>query len=165
MREILWYDNGTTGLTLKVDALVDGDSVHVVIDTAAQANVLSWSWVEENDISISDGVTVLLKRPTSDVTFQATLVKQVSIQLGQTVRFCDLYVANISDDMLLGLDLLKLFRLSIHLANDVLTLPDEELVASVCILGQSETNSVNRVRLVNNTNIPPRTRITSGIKL
>ena len=124
MREILWYDNGTTGLTLKVDALVNGNSVHAVLDTVAQASVLSWSWVEKNDISISDGVNVMLKGPTPDVTFQATLVKQVSIQLGRTVRFCDLYVANISDDMLLGLDILKLFRLSIDLANDVVTLPD-----------------------------------------
>ena len=165
MREILWHDNGTTRLTLKVDALVDGNSVHTVLDTAAQASVLSWSWVEKNDISISDGVNVLLKGPTPDVTFQATLVKQVSIQLGRTVRFCDLYVANISDDMLLGLDILKLFRLSIDLANDVVILPDEELVASVCRLGQSETNSANRVRLVKNTNIHPRTRITCVTKL
>ena len=40
-----------------------------------------------------------------------------------------------------------------------------ELVTSVCRLGQSETNSVNRVRLVKNTNIPPRTRITCVTKL
>ena len=116
IREVTWKEKQTP-CSLVIDIKVGGVGCEAVIDSGAQVTVVSrrlWNVVGKG--AVID--TVKIKGATQD-TMMADIVENVEIEAGGVRRGTKIFVADISDDCIFGLDCMKLFKMVVDLNKGV----------------------------------------------
>ena len=116
IREVTWKEKQTPCF-LVIDIKVGGVGCEAVIDSGAQVTVVSrrqWDVVGKG--AVID--TVKLKGPTQD-TMMADIVENVEIEAGGVRRGTKIFVADITNDCIFGLDCMKLFKMVVDLNKGV----------------------------------------------
>ena len=129
-----------------------------VIDTAAQVTVLSKKLLNELIVNNCKPVeTVKLKCAGPGQYLIAELYPKVQLQLGPLTVFQDMYVTDIQDDMLLGLDFLLANKVSINLNECIINVLDC-LIPIQCVRNAAnEVFTVSKVTLCQKEVVPPHT--------
>ena len=105
----------TGGVSLKAKCFVGGTEFLGVIDTAAEVTVMSWGAFRKLN-SAPDPVRKLTLRGAGvGQKFEAVEVGPVKIELGDKSLNHSVYVGNINDDLLIGIDVLKAFNATIDM--------------------------------------------------
>ena len=116
IREVTWKEKQTP-CSLVIDIKVGGVGCEAVIDSGSQVTVVSrrlWDAVGKG--AVID--TVKLKGATQD-TMMADIVGNVEIEAGGVQRGTKIFVADITDDCIFGLDCMKLFKMVVDLNKGV----------------------------------------------
>ena len=116
IREVIWKEKQTP-CSLVIDIKVGGVGCEAVIDSGAQITVVSrrpWDVVGKG--AVID--TVKLKGATQD-TMMADIGENVEIEAGGVQRGTKIFVADITDDCIFGLDCMKLFKMVVDLNKGV----------------------------------------------
>ena len=116
IREVTWKEKQTP-CSLVIDIEVGGVGCEAVIDSGAQVTVVSrrlWDVVGKGVVID----TVKLKGATQD-TMMADIVENVEIEAGGVRRGTKIFVADITDDCIFGLDCMKLFKMVVDLYKGV----------------------------------------------
>ena len=117
IREVIWGENSTP-CSLVIDIKVEGVDCEEVIDSRAQVSVVSRNfWKSMGRGEVVD--TVKLKGATQDI-MMAGVVERVDIETGDVRRNIKVFVADISDDCIFGLDRMKQFQMVVDLNKGVI---------------------------------------------
>ena len=122
-------DQSHVGYSLVVGIEVEGVKMEAVIDCGAQVTVIQRKWMESrlNDVILSESVK--LKGASEHGIMQASKAEDVSIDLGGSKVSLPVYVADISDDCILGLDWIRANKVTIDFEHGVVFLPSRTIVA------------------------------------
>ena len=156
IREITLYANSAKGQSLVVDVVINGTKVPAVLDTAAQVTVLSEKMATNFSVNPESTEFVKLKGANIGGQFRARLARNVCITMGQVTYFWDVYIAPISDGMLIGLDFLTACGAVINLENKSVIIAGESIEATLVPNQSSQQCQINRVIVRENIQIPPR---------
>ena len=88
---------------------------------------------------------------------EGRVVGQINIKIGQNLYNEEIYVALIEDDMLLGLKFLRKIGASADLANDILTIKDEQIPMQFGTANDRGLTRIAEVRIAKEVVIPPLT--------
>jgi len=136
---------------LVIDVLVEGKSVLAVVDTAAQVSVISSSTAKS---CLSNKITEKsYLRGIADRLVSAEYVREVNVSIGSINHKTPMYVADIPEDMLLGLDILSTLGAVIDLHRQEVRFGEDIIVAALVREGV-ETSVVSRVTLIEKTRVP-----------
>ena len=127
--EIIIRSLYSTGNIVKV-CEIDGMVINAVVDTGATVSLVSTETFErmENPPNVQKIVT--MKTASENLSFSGKLLEPVQIQIDSVKLLWPLYVAPISDPMLLGLDLLKEIKANIDCENDKIIIANNQFVSS-----------------------------------
>ncbi len=122
--------NSDSGTSLILQIKLAGCKIDAVIDTAAQVTVVSLDWIHSNrpDLELQSPVKLLNAAKSSQMT--GWIIPQQDLVLGSSVFKIDVIAAPISDQMLLGLDFLKCYRIILDLGENTISVKDDRIVAS-----------------------------------
>ena len=117
--------NGTGNLLVPIT--VYDEQTSAIIDTAAQATIMSSKLAQKLVKSLKYGPRFSLKGPNMGAEIPAQLCKLVEIGIGRHTFHWDVFVADIRDDFILGLDFLTNFGLDISLLSNSLIIGSENI--------------------------------------
>ena len=122
-------DQSHVGYSLVLGIEVEGVKLEAVIDCGAQVTVLKRKWMESwlSEVALSENVN--LKGAAEHGNMQASKAESVSIELGGSKVHLPVYVADISDDCILGLDWIRANKVTIDFEHGVVFLPSRTIVA------------------------------------
>ena len=110
---------------------INGYSTMAIVDTAAQATIMSDRLASKLSTPLRYESKYLLKGPDEGSSFSARFCDFVEIGLGQHTYNWRLFVAPIQDDFILGLDFLIHFGIDVKLSEKCLTLGRETIPVNV----------------------------------
>ena len=122
-------DQSHVGYSLVLGIEVEGVKLEAVIDCGAQVTVPKRKWMESwlSEVALSENVN--LKGAAEHGNMQASKAESVSIELGRSKVHLPVYVADISDDCILGLDWIRANKVTIDFKHGVVFLPSRTIVA------------------------------------
>ena len=128
--------------------------MEAVIDCGAQVTVIQRKWMESrlNDVILSESVK--LKGASEHGIMQASKAEDVSIDLGGSKVSLPVYVADISDDCILGLDWMRANKVTIDFEHGVVFLPSRTIVAH-CKQGRAGLVPLLEARVIRKTQLQP----------
>lgn len=150
------YPEEEKGCSLVTEVQLEGKTISAVIDTAAQVTVVSEKIAGDVTKLLQPSENVRLKGANIGTQFPAKVVKDVRIAIGGKEYVWDVFVAPISDDMLIGLDFLTKCAAVINLEKGTLTVEGQQVAASLTSDDSNAVFKVNRIRLSQSIKIPPR---------
>ena len=152
------------GWTLIIPADIDDIPCQAVIDTAAQVTVINEELYQRLKSSSDVIEHVNLKDVTARNMIPAKLLKSVDIKIGSKCYPWNIYVANIADEVILGLDFLRAKQGIVNLHRNELTLCNEVIPALLKRNTDGAQHQVSRVRLKKRLVLPPHTmKVQCGI--
>ena len=101
---------------MTVPAVICGKEVMAVVDSAAQVTVVSENFCQKAKLNFKKSETVILKSAAKNGTMEASLVKNASLELGEHVYHWDIFVAPITDELILGLYFLITYGCKVDLS-------------------------------------------------
>ena len=145
------------GWTLIISANIGDIPCQVVIDTAAQVTVINEELYQRLKSPAGVIEHVNLKDVTAKNMIPAKLLKSVDIKLGSKCYPWNIYVANIADEGILGLDFLKAKQGIVNLHRNELALCNKVIPALLKRNTDGAQHQVSRVRLKKRLVLPPHT--------
>lgn len=136
---------------LVIDVLVEGEPLLAVVDTAAQVSVINSRKAKvcfKNKIRERSYL-----RGIADKLVPAEFVREVEVNIGSINHKSSMYVADIPEDMLLGIDILSALGAVIDLHRQEVRFGDQVIVAALVREGV-ETSVACRVTLAKKTKVP-----------
>lgn len=141
------------GPSLLIDATVNSIPVKAVVDTGAEATVISETLYQQFPSNKQTALTqTCLHNAESGKDMSTKGGLKVKFQIGTWSAEWEVFVAPIRDSVLLGLDLLQAANVTIHTSGRVLI---EELVPARIAGGDGKHYHVARVVLETDTMLPP----------
>ena len=131
-------------LTALVDLEVQGVLVQAVVDTAAQVTVMNHNCWAAIDCQLLHSEPVSLTQADGSSALMAQRYDNVNITIGSCERKVSIHVADIADNMLLGLDILWNIGAKLDFANKVLVVNDHSSVLHII----SKSNSFGAIAYV-----------------
>ena len=144
------------GTSLIVPAKCEKLSVDAVVDTAAQATLISQNLFNKVKRAYGKGTSVVLKG-LGEQPVDAKSVPDFEFKLGERTFRWTVYVAPMSDDMILGLDFLKHHHATVDLVQNRVTVEGEALDAFLKKTADGEAMRVSRVVIAKRMVVPPHT--------
>ena len=138
--------------SLVLDVHVGGKVCEAVIDSGAQVTVLNRRVFEGLEKKPKVGRRVRLKGPADDNVMMADVIEEFRIGIGGTYCNNRVFIADISDECILGLDTMKLFKMVIDLDKGIVGVNGKVLPGRLKYVGGEEiplypARSVGEVRL------------------
>ena len=118
-------------LTVVVPVEFGSRVVESVLDTASQVTVISDHLFKELDLPEVDTQPVYLRGAAREGKMRSRQVKNLPMTIGGKTYKWDMYVAPITDTVLLGLDFLEHYDCVIDLAHNVITLDGREVPCAI----------------------------------
>ena len=142
------------GWNLVIPAKILGRECNAIIDTAAQVTVINRDFFQtlENRPSVVE--TVNLKGASDSNLMLANYVKEVPLQIGTSKYKWNVFVADISDQMILGLDFLKESQAVVDLRKCEMVIGGKSIAARY-LNGDGEQEGIGQVFVKRKTVIPP----------
>lgn len=126
-------------------------SFPAVVDSGAQVSVMSTP-MADLCFPREKGVPTFINGIGNQLV-SAHILQGVELKIGDKTYKADLYVADISDDLLLGIDFLKNLGVTINFATNEVTMDDQIIVASSVKTDQGKSKA-RQVRLIGRTRVP-----------
>ena len=142
----------TAGYSLVVPVRVKGKTLEGVVDTGADGTVINSKFI---DITQFEAEPVILKGLEPDRLIAGHLIKDMAINLGGRIYRWDLYVAPISDDLLLGLDFMIAYKVDPLISRNVLMIAGLEVPATLKRGSSGQQQGIGRVLISKHTVVPP----------
>ena len=133
-------------------------TVSAVVDTAAQVTDISKRLADKLRFKRVEPHTQL-RRTAPDSVMLAWLVRKVPIQAGKMLWHWDVFVSDISDDFILGLDLLKHMHAIVDLTENRVKIRSDILDATTRRNSEGVTYNVSRIKLIKRVVIPPQSAV------
>jgi hypothetical protein len=146
---------GNTDQTLIIPVKIFGLQVQAVVDTAAQATIVNKELVEDWDEWGGQGEILRLDTAEKGKTMAGWRLRGIGMAIGNKDFVHDVVAAPISDEMILGLDFLSRYHVNIDLAQNVLTINNCLVPATMKRRSTGENFHVCRVYIAKKTSIPP----------
>ena len=145
------------GSAIMVPVTIMSTEISAVIDTAAEATVISTELFEQLSRShtFEKGEKVILGNAEQKNYMEGLLVPGLRFTLGKVSYTWDIVVAPISDSMLLGADFLMKNNSKIDIAGNCLELNGSEIVATHMKNPDGDYVKISRVTVEKRTVIPP----------
>ncbi len=142
------------GPSLLIDVTVNSIPTKAVVDTGAEATVISETLYQQFPLGKQTATTqTCLHNAESGKDMNAKGGLKVKFQIGTWCTEWDVFVAPIRDPVLLGLDFLQAANVTIHTSGKVFIA--EELVPAKIVGGDGTDYHVARVVLETDTMLPP----------
>ena len=153
VREVIVRDQYVTSLVIPI--YVNDVPTFAVVDTAAQVTVVSSKIIpkDRSNNSQIEGENVWLKGVCRN-SIMGQKVKDFPIRIGDQEYLVDVYVADIDDPVLLGLDFLCKHRCRVDLKTNDVTVEGMVVKAKLKRLEQGEEMMINRVLVKEKTYVP-----------
>ena len=146
----------SAGFTLVVPVKINGLEVSAVVDTAAEATIVSRAVYEQ--LKTKPDLTrevVLIRLDWSSRIWGQLMTSDLTIGL-HTLKW-QAYVADMPDQCLLGLDFLIHYGVDIQLSKNSIMVMGEEILTTLEKTTSSTEVQVSRVSLKKHTVVPPNT--------
>lgn len=151
--------------SLLIDINVNEKSTIAVVDTGAQVTVMSYTFANSlKNIQITKQVK--LKAAGNDQYINANFCPSVTMTIGTSKITTSLYIGNISDNVILGLDVLRNIGAKINLENSTLTLQNTPVYSSGRkTINENTFHRISQVIVKKRHVIPPNTVMRIPCKL
>ena len=140
--------------SLVVEVKVSGIPIEAVVDSGAHITVLQRGWVEHWAPHLQSDEVVNLNSAAAGGVIPATLSKEVDITLNGVSITMSIYVADINDDCILGLDWMRAARVRLDFEHGILEFKDQRIVARYK-RGRAGKTPLAAARIVSNTLLRP----------
>ena len=140
--------------SLVVEVKVSGIPIEAVVDSGAHITVLQRVWVEHWAPHLQSDEVVNLNSAAAGGVIPATLSKEVDITLNGVSITMSIYVADINDDCILGLDWMRAARVQLDFEHGILEFKDQRIVARYK-RGRAGKTPLAAARIVSNTLLRP----------
>ena len=144
----------TCGLSLVIPAVLYNQSIEVVVDSAAQVTVISEGFFQTLGLKPKTLEHVKLRGAATDGIMEAKLVEGISLNIGKRSYRMNMYVAPISDQLILGLDFLLQHKCRIDFDKCTVDV-GEDVISATLVKNNEEKHKVSRVTLTRKTVVPP----------
>ncbi len=142
------------GPSLMILLTVDGIPVNAVIDTGAEATIMSEETYSKLPVKSPAGLKkVCLRNAETGREMSATGGVKVEFRIGTKVLEWTVCIAPIRDALLLGLDFLKAADFTIHASGKVFM--GSELIPAYVSEGKGPDYAISRVMLESDFSVPP----------
>ena len=125
-----------------------------IVDSAAQVTVINEQLAFRAGLNVEAGVTVNLRTAEGN-KMPSKMVKGVSLGIGEGVYEWTIYVAQIKDDFILGLDFLKHHRAVLDLDRGTVLLKNQLVKAQYCRNKEGQQYKVSRVCSTQSITVSP----------
>ena len=142
---------------------VGGIPIKARIDSGAEITILSSKIFEKFSKQPTIVKKVVMQMADYDAVLQGFIVKPVQMKLGSQVFKERLYVAPITDDMLLGHDILHHLGVLLDLQTDTLILKDERIPLTTSF--KEGKPVIGRVSINKRTVVPPNSTVRLSCQL
>lgn len=153
LREVEFLNPNSQRLNIIVPASLHGENTSAVLDTASQVTVVSEELYQKLKDPPPKTESVVLKGAAKEGRMRAALLKNVLIELQGNRYSWDVYVAPISDNLLLGLDFMNAHRCVINLKEHTLSIADHQI--PFLIHHDFSKNNVCCVKVAQSKVLPP----------
>ena len=150
-------------VSLVIPAKVRGVPTHAIIDTAAQASIISEELADTIFPPLQVKEEVILRGAEKSSNMIAKRVTNVPLGIGQHNYTWDLLIAPIADPFILGLDFLKAKGGLKNLMDDSVVINGDRIYAEMR-KNLDKTYSVQRVVLKKKVVVPPNSVITTTVQ-
>ena len=141
-----------SGNILRIPVSVNGVEIHAVVDSAAEVTFISDGIYRRLSPKPETVKTVRLHTVRKNLDMLGFVVGPVEVKLEDNIFKEWVYVAPIEDDMLLGLDFLKKYKVDINISTLTLVLGNLTINMSST---QTSNKSLGNVLVMKKTVIPP----------
>ena len=155
MSPVLSTINTSLGSSLNnitITIIVNNVPIEGTLDTAAQITVVNDKCFQTLNLKLSRK-QVMLKQADGGSTIIATVIPNVALQIGSFKLKMDIYVAKISDPLLLGLDFMLKAKAILDLQTNVMTVPGCRVPINV--INASRGNIQTLAYATTNTKLAP----------
>ena len=155
MSPVLSTINTSLGSSLNnitITIIVNNVPIEGTLDTAAQITVVNDKCFQTLNLKLSRK-QVMLKQADGGSTIIATVIPNVALQIGSFKLKMDIYVAKISDPLLLGLDFMLKAKAILDLQTNVMTVPGCRVPINV--INTSHGNIQTLAYATTNTKLAP----------
>ena len=153
VREVMWKKHD--GLSVIIPMTIRDVKIKAVVDSAAQVTVISKELFEKiSSKGAFQGENVNLICAGKSTKIGARKVNQVIFYISNRKYVMSMYVADINDDMLLGVDFLSKYRAVIDFKNNLFTV-DDLVIPLITIRDKENLIQVSQLKLNKKQVIPP----------
>ena len=149
--------NASGGINLVLPVKINGVTVEAILDTGAQITVISEELAKKARLPSRSGEPVYLKG-VQDSVVRARSGGKARVAIGKTETKWHLIVAKITDDIIIGLDLLYHLKVVIDLAEYTVQIGAERLLASCIKIGE-QRSKIRKVQLQEKMVITPKSTV------
>ena len=154
VREVT-FNGVSNALSIIIPALINKCPSDIVVDSAAQVTVLSEQFVKRMQHPPITHEDVKLKGAGNNHFMSARYAKGVSIKIGTATYLWNVYIAPISDNVILGLDFMLHHKVKLDLEFNTVSIGSQVIPATLKRNVNGDTYQVSRVLLGRNTVVPP----------
>ncbi|VDI12065.1 Hypothetical predicted protein [Mytilus galloprovincialis] len=151
-------------INLVLQITINGKQADAIVDTAAQVTVINFDFAKSLDPAIEVKEPVILRGAGKDNSITARYTDRVAIKVGKTETRWRVIVADITDPVILGLDVLQHIKAVINLVDLTITVDGEKLAAAV-LNARNDKIKICRVKLGKDVIVPPQSQVHLQAKL
>jgi len=153
--EVITIRQMCSNAMFRIPVSVGGETVKAVIDTAAEVTIISDQLYDSLGKKPTIMKRVILNTAGREMRMKGFVVGPVQLCIGNKTFNENVYVAPIEDQMLLGIDLMKKWKVGINIKDAKFAFEDEDIQMEFG--NKSEEFRVSRVRVQKKVVIPPNT--------
>lgn len=144
----------TMGWTMTIPITIKGKRISAVVDTAAQATIISEELLKNLNIPVQSNSSIGV-RGVGHIQTEGKLLSQLTIQVGKNHYPVDMLVMDTTDPFIVGLDFLKSVGAVLDINANIVMIGDEVIPATMKRNLSNEEVVICRVKLCRKTTIPP----------
>ncbi len=165
--KFLFFERQTSGegWSLVVPVKLDGQEILAIVDTGAQHTVISKTTYEKLSKEHHPCQRYRLGNAEKDTFMEGFSINDVDMQLGEKAVPWSLIVAPIADAMLLGIDFLKKYDVSINLGAAEIIAGTQHIPAKMIKHTSGEQIQIRKVYVATSVSIPPLSLTVIPVKL
>ena len=155
IREVTLKLMSSENLTPIISIKLNNFRIDAIVDTAAQVTVVNNSLYEEISGPIESYESIRLKGAGNDQYFEGKFIPKQSLTIGNQNYLIDLYVAPISDDIILGADFLIQNKAKIDFASNKFRVENNQVPIKIIRDQTGNSVKINQVYISKHVVIPP----------
>jgi len=153
IREVVLYQQSTDAENLYVEIFINSNKFLAVVDSASEVSVLNKSVLHQLGPKLKQDI--ILKGVGRGSKIEARYTDNLDVKLGSLKAKWKFVVADISDDIILGIDILEHCHAIIDLANYSIRI-NQESIPGLCLQNRDGSSStVYRVSIGRRVVVPP----------
>ncbi|CAC5422811.1 unnamed protein product [Mytilus coruscus] len=141
--------------TLYIPVVANSKKTFGVVDTAAQVSVISKTFFSKLTYKPEIKGSIILKGAGACSEIKAGIAEKLNLDIGSSTVKWDMVVAEITDNIILGIDFLESQKAIIDLPNYSIKLKGENIPSFMTSNRQDQQMKIYRIKIKKKTVIPP----------